>query len=146
MGNKSLSWQHGILKHEKARFALVGVINTVVDFAIFLTLAKLIGLPAVIANVVSTSCALAVSYLLNKKAVFGNTDANNHRQIMQFILVTLTGLWVLQAIVITVVSGLIGALLSSTLLLVVAKAAATVVSLTWNYLWYSRVVFRKGRA
>jgi putative flippase GtrA len=138
-----------IWKYEKIRFALVGAINTLVDFIIFLTLAKMIGLPAVAANVISTSCALAVSYLLNKKAVFGDTNSNNRQQVTQFIVVTLSGLWVLQAIVITMMASLLNDIvpqLPSVVVLIMAKAVATVFSLTWNYLWYSRVVFRKARA
>lgn len=138
-----------IWKYEKVRFASVGVINTLVDFVIFLTLAKIIGFPAVIANVFSTSCGLTVSYLLNKKAVFGSTNTNNRQQIAQFVIVTLFGLWVLQAIVITTVGIVLDMLvpqMSAVVVLIFAKAVATLVSLTWNYLWYSRVVFKKGKS
>src|ERR1700757_4897596 len=93
---------------EKIRFAMVGIVNTIVDFGIFLSLASLFHVPTILANVISTSCALAVSYLLNKKAVFGNTDTHNYRQISLFIVVTLTGLWLIQSVVIVQVSYWLG--------------------------------------
>lgn len=139
----------GILKYEKIRFAMVGVVNTIVDFGILSVLAIFFGLPVFIANIISTSCALMVSYLLNKKAVFGDGDKHNTRQIIKFLVVTLSGLWFLQSIVIVftwwVLYGIMG-VYQSVLFLLVGKAFATVASLVWNYLWYSRFVFRKGRA
>ena len=126
---------------------MVGIVNTIVDFGIFLSLASLFHVPTILANVISTSCALAVSYLLNKKAVFGNTDTHNYRQISLFIVVTLTGLWLIQSVVIVQVSYWLGTTLGGnipqTWTLVAAKLVATCVSLVWNYLWYSRVVFPK---
>lgn len=138
----------GLLKHEKIRFALVGAVNTVVDFSIFLTLSVVFGFSASIANVISTSCALALSYMLNKKAVFGDADPSNRRQVLLFIGVTLAGLWVIQSIIIAVMSSVLQALLPQLPLpatLAIAKIFATVASLIWNYIWYSRVVFRKGQ-
>lgn len=132
-------------KYEKVRFAMVGSVNTLVDFTILLMLASVIGLPSALANIISTSCALVVSYTLNKKAVFGNTDPHNHRQLAMFIIVTLAGLWGLQTLVIVTVGALLQTIsFTSAESLIVAKAVATVASLIWNYLWYSRVVFRKS--
>ncbi len=133
-----------ILRSEKIRFGLVGVFNTGVDFGVLFILARLMGVPTLVANVVSTTCALIVSYTLNKKAVFRNTDTRNHRQVLLFVVVTLAGLWGVQSVVImastTMLHGLIA---NSGLLLLVTKGIATLFSLVWNYLWYSRVVFRK---
>lgn len=137
-----------VVQSEKIRFGLVGAFNTAVDFSILFVLARLVGIPTVVANIISTSCALAVSYLLNKKAVFRDTDKNNHRQVVLFVVVTLVGLWGVQSVVMLGVSELLHSMLPAlgdgTLALVIKKAVATLVSLIWNYLWYSRVVFRKG--
>ena len=133
-----------ILQYEKVRFALVGGLNTFVDFGILFSLVSLFDMPAVIANTISTSVALTVSYVLNKKAVFGNTDTNNMRQVILFVLVTLSGLWILQNVVILLVSPLI-ANITGALTLLVAKLVASLFSLTWNYVLYSRVVFKKEK-
>jgi putative flippase GtrA len=131
-----------ILQHEKIRFALVGGLNTAVDFVILFSLVNLFAVPSLVANIISTSVALAVSYTLNKKAVFGNTDTHNLRQVILFVTVTLSGLWILQGAVIVIVTSSLVALGGVSLL--AAKAIATLFSLTWNYLWYSQVVFKKN--
>ena len=147
MGSRIMpAWLHRLLRHEKVRFATVGAFNTAVDFIVFFSLANLLLVPSIAANVVSTTAALVVSYLLNKKAVFGNTDANNARQVALFVIVTLSGLWILQGTVITLLAPVLEPIVGKGGSLLLAKLIATLFSLTWNYFWYSRVVFRKGRA
>lgn len=134
--------------NEKIRFALVGVVNTATDFSILFLLTSVFGVATFAANIVSTSIALAVSYLLNKKAVFKNTDSHNYSQIILFIVVTLSGLWILQGIIIWVMLGVLEDQLhlASGVALFGAKAVATLFSLIWNYLWYSRVVFHQAKS
>ena len=147
LGGKTVQ---SLLRSEKVRFGLVGGVNTVTDFTILFVLVKVFGVAVFAANIVSTSAAILVSYLLNKKAVFGSNEKTSKRQILLFITVTLTGLWVIQSIVITAVSQLghtLFALDSHDIeVLFVAKVCATVVTLVWNYVWYSRVVFKKEQA
>lgn len=128
---------------QKARFVAVGIVNTVTDFAVLFVLAVLAGLPPLAANILSTTAALAVSYVLNKRAVFKSADTNNARQVLLFVVVTLIGLWLVQGIVIIAVTGAVESLLHAeqAVALIIAKAIATIFSLTWNYVWYSRVVF-----
>jgi putative flippase GtrA len=132
--------------NEKIRFVLVGVVNTVTDFSILFILASVFGVATIIANVISTSIALSVSYLLNKKTVFKNSDTHNYRQAILFVVVTLSGLWIIQGIIIWVTIGIFSSLhLHDKEALFGAKLVATVFSLIWNYLWYSRVVFRQEK-
>jgi putative flippase GtrA len=61
------------------------------------------------------------------------------------MVVTLFGLWILQPIVITLATTATTPLaLSEPVVLMVAKLLATIVSLVWNYLMYSRFVFKKA--
>jgi putative flippase GtrA len=129
---------------QKVRFALVGVLNTVVDFSVLFALVNVTKLSPIIANIISTSIALTVSYLLNKRSVFGNTDAHNPKQIVLFVAVTLSGLWILQNLVIYIVGAWLSSALPQNVVLFAGKLLASVFSLTWNYLWYSRVVFRQA--
>lgn len=132
---------------EKVRFGVVGIINTIVDFTVLLILGAGLKIPTVAANIVSTSCALVVSYLLNKKAVFRGGSKNRTRQFVLFVVVTLAGLWVLQPVIILSVSGLpFVTIVGDTWSLLIGKLVATVITLVWNYLWYSRVIFRKGQS
>lgn len=125
-------------KHaDKIRFVLVGGTNTVIDFAILFGLTFL-GLDKIIANYISTSVALVFSFFANKSFTFKNTSGNARRQFVLFLVVTLTGLWIIQPLIIWGYTTTFGDSASS---LFVAKLIATVVTLIWNYLFYSRFVF-----
>lgn len=132
-----------VWSYEKARFIIVGTSNTALDFAILIGLTLLFALPAVLANIFSTSVALIVSYILNKRAVFGNRDTDNVKKFIIFLATTLFGLWVIQGGVIHFTQDIISSQthLQAVYVVVIAKAVATVFSTVWNYLWYSRVVF-----
>lgn len=105
----------------------------------------MLGLPVITANVISSTLAFCFSFFANKKYTFKTTDTNIKREIGLFIVVTLFGLWVLQTIVIRVVSSMLSNThLPDSIILLIAKLLATVVSLTWNYILYSRVVFKKA--
>ncbi len=130
-------------KTQKTRFIAVGGINTLLDFGI-LFLLKSLGLPAISANIVSTSAAFCFSFFANKKYTFKTNSTNIKREIVLFFVITLFGLWVLQTIVINIISYLLSGLhIPDATVLFIAKLCATIVSLTWNYIMYSRVVFRK---
>jgi putative flippase GtrA len=61
-----------------------------------------------------------------------------------FILVTIFGLWVIQPIVILGVTAALSSFnLNESAVLFIAKLIATLASLVWNYLFYSRLVFKK---
>jgi putative flippase GtrA len=130
-------------KSEKLRFGLVGIANTLIDFTILFTLTTL-GLPTLIANIASTSTAFCFSFFANKKYTFKTTDGNTERELFLFVIITLFGLWVLQSIVIKIVTlSLSGTALPAPVILAFAKFLAIIVSLTWNYTLYSRVVFKR---
>lgn len=125
------------------RFLIVGAINTVIDFGLLFGL-KSLGLPTIPANITSTTSAFCFSFVANKKYTFKTTDANIKREIALFLIVTLFGLWVLQTLVLSgVVTLLNHTKLSSSVILFIAKIGATTVTLIWNYVLYSRVVFKK---
>lgn len=125
------------------RFGLVGGVNTALDFGLLFIL-KFIGVPVELANIMSTGTAFVFSFFANKKYTFKSTGSNVMREIILFIVVTLTGLWVLQTLVINLLHQPLTSLVGNDDMgLFVAKLLATLVSLTWNYLLYSRVVFKK---
>lgn len=130
-------------KAQKFRFALVGVANTGIDFTIFFSLTALT-MPPVIANLVSTSVAFCFSFFASKKYTFRVSGGDVKREVLLFVVVTLFGLWVLQTIVIKITTLLLDSTpLSMPLILTIAKILAVIVSLTWNYMLYSRVVFKR---
>lgn len=130
-------------KSQLLRFGMVGGINTALDFGILFAL-KSIGLPVEIANVISTGLAFIFSFFANKKYTFKTTDTNIVREMVLFVVVTLFGLWVLQTLVIAMTLPWLTSLThNSSTALLFAKLLATIVSMTWNYLLYDRVVFQR---
>lgn len=131
-------------KHaEKLRFALVGGANTVLDFALLFLLTSL-GLHKIPANYISTGIAFIFSFFVNKSFTFQSKGGSVKKQFILFLVVTISGLWVLQPIIILAVSPLFSSLeLSDEAVLFIAKLFATLASLIWNYLLYSRLVFKK---
>lgn len=128
-------------KHEsKFRFAFIGGINTALDFGILFLLTAL-GLDKLVANFFSTSVAFVFSFFANRTFTFKSTGSAK-KQFLPFFAVTLTGLWVLQPLVILAITQLLHAI-DQSLALFVAKLIATIVSLIWNYILYSRFVFKK---
>lgn len=124
---------------------MVGGINTALDFGLLFVF-KALGVPVELANIMSTGLAFIFSFFANKKYTFKTTDTNIVRETISFVVVTLFGLWVLQTVVISTTLPLIEQTVRHhSLALLLAKLLATVVSLTWNYLLYSRFVFRQTK-
>ena len=133
-------------KSQLIRFGLIGVINTALDFGLLFIL-KSVGLMATTANIFSTSIAFVFSFFANKKYTFRSSGGSIKHEIVLFTIVTLFGLWVLQNGVIWLFSPLCTAVLhNESFALLAAKLAGTIVSLTWNYLTYDLLVFRKDTA
>lgn len=134
-------------KHgEKIRFVLVGGANTAIDFALLFLFTNL-GVDKIVANYFSTGLALIFSFFANKSFTFKNKSENAKKQFVLFLVVTLTGLWLLQPLVIWGVTSLLAPYVTDdNINLFIAKLIATVASLIWNYLLYSRLVFKKSEA
>lgn len=130
-------------KHaQKIRFGIVGLANTALDF-ILLFLFVGLGLDKIPANYLSTGISFVFSFFVNKKFTFRSTSGNAKKQFAVFLVVTMIGLWVIQPLVIAGVAALLANTgWSSAVILFVAKIIATVASLVWNYLFYSRLVFK----
>ncbi len=131
-------------KHvEKIKFIVVGGFNTALDFAI-LFLLTFMGVDKFVANYISTGVALIFSFFANKTFTFKNKSENAKKQFALFLVITLLGLWVIQPLVIWGSTSLLGSFITNEAInLFVAKLIATVASLIWNYIFYSRIVFKK---
>jgi putative flippase GtrA len=141
------------------KFGLVGIINTLIDFVIYNVLFGILGLDVRIANIISTTCAMIFSFTANKQLVFGRGSGSLVKQAVVFYAVTAFGLYVLQTgtihiltdiwttplhVAVSIIHGLgFGEVFSDTFIINNgAKAVGTVLSLTWNYMMYKKVVFR----
>ena len=127
----------------KVRFGLVGAANTALDFGLLLVLANFFAVPHVIANIISSSIAFVASFFAYKKYTFKTTGQSVVREMILFTVITLFGLWVIQSAIIALLTPPIQAIVTNdTITLVIAKLIATLASLTWNYVLYSKVVFK----
>ena len=131
-------------KHaEKLRFAIVGGANTALDFAL-LFLLTFLGMDKIVANYFSTGASLIFSFFVNKSFTFKNKSGNAKKQFALFLIITLIGLWIIQPIIIWASSlAMAQYITNEAVSLFIAKLLATVASLIWNYILYSRIVFKK---
>lgn len=128
---------HILKSHYKRfrRFSSVGVVNTLLDFGVFSFLFYVEDVPYVIAHIMAFFLALANSFLLNALWTFKNLKRDRlARQIAAFVAVGVVGL-VLSTTTIYILGQYIPVLL--------AKIAATGVSMIWNYTGSWLFVFRK---
>lgn len=138
------------------KFGLVGIANTLIDFVLYNILSSKVGLTLVQSNIISTTAAMIFSFLANKNLVFKRTGGSTTKQVILFFAVTAFGLYVLQTGTIKLLTDFwlapVGLVVASAHLIGItnhdqfiiknsAKAVATLVSLTWNYIMYKKVVF-----
>lgn len=158
---------------EVARFGLVGVINTLVDYVVFITLTIVFRIPLSrvwLAKYPSSVVAMIVSFVLNRRFVFRSQQRDVWRQALRFVSTTLVGVFVIQNLLTQYLAGhqqyfgrvafhVLGAvgladlhfsfhgrtlgLTRSFTIKTVAFGMATVASLTWNFLTYKYWAFRE---
>lgn len=116
------------------RFGLVGILNTLLDFGVFLLLARVVGIPVALANTVSYSVGLANSFVCNKLWTFGSVPQRLPvgRQFIFFAALNLAGL-ALSTLIVTALQSL-G--------LTMAKLISVPVVFAWNYWTSRRFVYR----
>jgi putative flippase GtrA len=67
----AVAWHERALALKAISFAIVGVLNTAIDFSIFWTAARFLGWPLVPANVLAWLVAVTFSYMMNSFFTFG---------------------------------------------------------------------------
>ncbi len=142
------------------KFGLVGILNTLLDFSIYNFLIIFLDFDRIPANVVAATFAMTFSFFANRTFVFGNNSKNVARQAILFLLITAFGLYIVQNVVIygltdiwhfplalaydiVGVFGLDRVFSESFVIDNGAKVIATLFSMTWNYIMYKKVVFKK---
>ena len=63
-------WRNRAVTFKAVVYALVGVVNTAIDYGVFLTAYAALGLPLVAANTLSWTVAVSCSYVLNSTITF----------------------------------------------------------------------------
>jgi putative flippase GtrA len=131
-----------------SKFVVIGFVNTAIDFAVLNLLMWWTGVYQgawiVLLNAISFTIAVINSYFWNKYWTFRDKNEVGVKEFSQFIMVTLIGLAINSGVVYgmtTLIPPFFG--LSPELWANFAKAAATGLSLIWNFIGYKFFVFKK---
>lgn len=119
-------------------FALVGVINTLIDLGVFLLAYNWIGLPLVVCNVFAWSVAVSCSYTMNTFTTFG-PESGRKLRLRDYLTFVASGIAGVVAATTTLV------VLSLYLPVLTAKLISILVSFVVNFSLSHFVVFRHGR-
>lgn len=148
-------WQQKIV-----RFVCVGGTNTLLDLIMLNSLVLIIGLPVLLANTISVAIGISISFFLNRKFVFKDSDRSAiFKKYVQFFLVTGISVLVIQNTTIYLLGNMLGwkdigvhALLthiglgqisSRVINLNIAKATAVLIGMVWNFMLYNLMIFKK---
>lgn len=113
------------------RFALVGVVNTLIDFGLFLALHDRLGIT--LANFVSTSAGMTFSFVVNGLFTFA-AGRLTLRHAALFLATTGTVMWLLQPLLIHLLLGMVDQI-------AVVKVASIGISFVANFAAYRYVVW-----
>jgi len=117
------------------KFAIVGTIGAVVDFSALNLLVLGVGMAKEHANLISVTCAIFSNFTWNRLGTFPESrERPLHTQFGQFALVNLFGLAINQAVFIGTDTLIFNPLFPHPLDYNLAKAAAIIVVLFWNFL------------
>lgn len=137
----------------KVRFVAAGIVNTLVDVLTFNFFIVVFSFGVVPASIISTTTAMVMSYILNKKAVFRSQTPHSFKQIVLFVAVTAMGIWIVQTFIMVGALQLLDQWFNPAdqsflqwFLQNVAKGFGVVAGAVWSYLGYSRIVFRETRS
>jgi putative flippase GtrA len=129
------AWRRRAVSLKALSFAMVGVVNTVVDLAVFLLAYGVLGLPLVPANVLAWLVAVSGSYVMNSFITFSVESGRKlrWRDYLSFVASGVAGV---------VANTTVLVLLSYVVPVIVAKLAAILASFLVNFLLSHLVVFR----
>ncbi|MFA5187876.1 MAG: GtrA family protein [Patescibacteria group bacterium] len=117
------------------KFCLVGAINTVIDFSVYLFFNRVLGLYFLYANILAILAAMTFSFFVNKYWTFQNNEKKLHTQYLKFALVNLVYFLLYNSI-------LFGLVEYFKVFDLAAKIIAIIIGLFWNFFANRRWTFR----
>ena len=109
-----------------AKFAVVGIIGTIIDVSVLVFLKEVVGLNVYVANCISFSTAVINNYVLNSYWTFSDQEKQPKKQFIQFFIVSVIGL-VLSELLLAFFHDVLG------LYYLIAKCLGILVVLFWNF-------------
>ncbi len=80
------------------KFAVVGVVATVIDFGVLMFLREIMHLDVLLASAISFSVSVVVNYILSVWFVFESRGGNKGKEFLVFVLLSIGGLLINQLI------------------------------------------------
>ncbi|RPJ42615.1 MAG: GtrA family protein [Chloroflexi bacterium] len=118
-----------------ARFAIVGLLGTLVDASLFFAGHMLLGLPALAANTISYSAGILNNYSFHRAWTFaGRARTASRRQFALFAAVSLAALGLNNLVVFLLSPVFTGWLGDPALAALLAKGCAIAAGMSWNFL------------
>ena len=108
------------------KFCLVGIINTAIDYLVYLGLTRGIDLYFLYANIIAILVAMTFSFIFNKYWTFRNYGKNIKKQYLKFFIVNLAYFLLNNVIVFSLVKYFM-------IFDLLAKIIATIIGLIWNF-------------
>lgn len=130
--NAGVEWRREVTRF--FRFGIVGLSASLVDFSILTGLKYFFGWPTLLANLVSYSCGMLDSYMLNRHWVYPEAKTQrSHVQLFRFMFINLVGLG-LNMILLLAFEAIFNILLNNaSYSYIPAKIGATGVVFLWNF-------------
>ena len=142
------------------RFVVVGITNAMINFGVLNLAFYVLHQPKIISSIISTTCALIFSFILNRGFVFVDKTKRMHRQLPAFVIVTVIGsILILNTVyiislailnghnlfIIDTVKTLTGLSLSRNFVDInLSTVFGAIVAMVWNYNGYKWFVFRES--
>jgi len=125
-----------------ARFAIVGVIGTLIDIMLYGALFLGLGLTSLVANLLSYSAGIVNNYFWHRGWTFAKRRNSHKGQFVQFAAVSLSALAVNSLIVLALTPIFGGILGNEGLAAILAKVCAVGVGMGWNFLANHMWIFK----
>jgi putative flippase GtrA len=133
------AWRTRALPAKAVSFALVGIVNTLIDANVFAIAYGIVGIPLIPANGLAWLAAVSFSYAANAMTTFGPESGQmlTIRDYLRFVM-----------------SGVVGGLVATTALVIAAKSSPVIIAklisiftgFVANFLLSNFFVFRSKRA
>jgi len=118
--------QQSVIFRQFVKFCLVGIINTAIDYLVYLGLTRGLDLYFLYANIIAILVAMTFSFIFNKYWTFRDYQKNIKKQYSKFFLVNLVYFLLNNMIVFSLVKYLL-------IFDLLAKVMAIFVGLIWNF-------------
>ena len=129
-----------------ARFAIVGLANTIVNFAVLNFAVFGLHLNKIVASIIATACAIIFSFIMNRSFVFNDRE-RPFRKFLIFTVVAASGVLAIQTTVYSLCVLLLRNHVADDFAVInVSNLVASLCVMLWNYNGYRLLVFNNNGA